>query len=54
MEGIIGTFIWKGWLERVSMDVLKLEESQGGYGLVDIAKKADAILVKNVAHMKVK
>ena len=50
----IGTFVWRGWLERVPMDVLKLEESQGGYGFVDIGKKADALLIKNVFNMSSK
>ena len=45
MESIIGTFLWKGWIERVPLEVLQSDYLEGGMRLVDIGRKGDAILL---------
>ena len=48
MEKLVYYFIWKGRLVKLSREQIRGNESSGGLGVMDIQKKADALLLKSL------
>lgn len=51
VEAAMGSFLWLGSAERVSLETLMLEERRGGIGLVNTRVKADALFLRTWARL---
>ena len=51
MEKAVKRFLWRGSLERVSFETVKLGRSQGGLGLTDLASKMAALRTRTVLRI---
>ena len=49
--GMFSSFIWRGNYERLGVDELVHEEAAGGLGLVWVAAKAEALLLKHACRL---
>ena len=51
LEREVGTFLWKGRLERLAMDEIVCDVMDGGLGLPNIQAKCDALFLKQIVRI---
>ena len=53
IESAITQFLWRGYLERLEINEIKNEASQGGLGLICVFSKANSLFLKSTCRMLV-
>ena len=53
-ESLLSSFLFGGKSERVKLEELFNKPAKGGLGLLDFKKKADSLLIKQLARMLLK
>lgn len=51
LEKLVGDFVWRGHLQRISLPELYLDTKQGGLGLPNISAKADSLFLMHIIRI---